>query len=73
MVQSFRECWNPIEACADCFFYPECIRLKKCEERKECFPGMRENVRRDTLDGMEKTYAAWLKKEDAVEEEIPGI
>lgn len=63
MVQSFRECWDPIEACTDCFFYPECIRLKKCMERKECFPVVREKNRHNILEAMQNTYNAWLRKE----------
>lgn len=73
VVQSFREEWASIEACGSCFFYPECIRLKKCEEQRECFPEMQDKVRQDTLDGMEKTYAAWLRKEEAAEEEQQNI
>ena len=29
VIQSFREYWEPIEACKTCFYYPECIRLLK--------------------------------------------
>ena len=69
MVQSFRECWEKTEECADCFCYPSCIRLKKCTEDRECFPEIREEHRRKLLDAMQITYSAWLKKEEAEEEE----
>ena len=41
VIQSFREYWEPIEECKTCFYYPECIRLKKCAEQKECFEELR--------------------------------
>ena len=68
--QSFREEWAPIEACKTCFFYPECIRLRKCREQRECFPEIQEKVRQDILDGMEKAYAEWLGKEEPGQEDL---
>lgn len=73
MLASFREEWPSIEACNTCFFYPECIRLKKCLEQRECFPEMREKARQDALDGMEKAYTAWRSKEETDEEDQPGL
>ena len=73
MVQSFRETWEQIDDCADCFYYPACIRLKKCIELKECFPEMREDTRRSILDSMQETYEKWLKKEDEDEEDRPEL
>ena len=70
--QSFREEWSPIDACKICFFYPECIRLKKCKEQRECFPETQEKARQDILDGMETAYAEWLRKEDPGEEDLPS-
>ena len=73
MVQSFRECWEQTDECPTCFYYPECIRLKKCAEYKECFPEMRDEYREMLLGGMLNAYAAWQKKEEADEEQIPSV
>ena len=73
MVQSFRECWEQTEDCKTCFYYPECIRLKKCAEYKECFPEMRDEYREMLLGGMQNAYAAWLKKEEADEEKTAPV
>ncbi len=62
MVQSFREHWEQTDECPTCFYYPECIRLKKCAEYKECFPEMREEYREMLLGGMQNAYAVWQKK-----------
>ena len=69
MVRSFRERWEPIAACKTCFYYPECIRLKKCGECEACFPEMQDENRQRLLFEMQNTYAAWLKKEEADEED----
>lgn len=69
VIQSFREYWEPIEACKTCFYYPECIRLKKCAEQKECFEELRAEYKEHLLKSMQKTYNAWLKKEQIDEEE----
>jgi len=62
MVQSFREQRTAMAECETCFYYPECIRLKKCEEQRECFSEVREEHRQKILEGMQAAYEAWVKK-----------
>lgn len=69
VIQSFREYWESIEECKICFYYPECIRLKKCAEQKECFEELRAEYKEYLLKSMQKNYNAWLKKEQIDEEE----
>lgn len=38
VIQLFKERREEIEACNTCAFYPDCIRLKKCEESVVCYP-----------------------------------
>lgn len=73
VVKQFQEQWEATEACEDCTFYPECIRLKKCIESKECYPEMRDEKRQKMLESMCLTYTAWLSKEETDEEEQFGI
>ena len=73
MVQSFREHWEQTDECPTCFYYPECIRLKKCTEYKECFPETRKEYREQLLGGMLNAYAAWQKKEEADEEKTAPV
>lgn len=68
-VQRFRETREPIEACAECFYYPECIRLKMCAETKECFPELREENLQSLIGSMRTAYAAWLEKKEPEEAE----
>lgn len=72
VVRSFRETWPAIEECRTCFRYPECIRLKKCEEQEDCFDESRQKSREAMLQTMQNTYEAWKNKETA-EEETVGI
>ena len=64
IVRKFREQWPSIADCETCFYYPECIRLRMCEERRECFTEMREERRQKILEGMQEIYAAWIKNEE---------
>ena len=73
MVQSFREHWEQTDECPTCFYYPECIRPKKCAEYKECFPEMREEYREMLLGGMQNAYAVWQKKEEEDEEKTAPV
>lgn len=68
VIQSFQEHHLPLEDCKTCFYYPECIRLKKCVEQQRCFKELQDNVRKDTLKAMWNSYIAWLKKEETDEE-----
>ena len=65
----FSETREAIKDCTTCFYYPRCIRLKICEEMKECFPEMREDYLQKTRASMQTVYLAWLKKEELNESE----
>lgn len=67
----FCETRAPSEACADCFYYPQCIRLALCREEKECFPEQREDRLQSLVLSMRAVYAAWLEKR-APEEAEPS-
>ena len=69
VIQSYREYWEQTEECKTCFYYPDCIRLKKCAEQKECFEELRAEYKEYLLKSMQKNYTAWLKKEQPDEEE----
>ena len=55
-VRRFRERREPVGECATCFRYPACIRLKMCEESRECFPELREQWLDATREGMLAVY-----------------
>ena len=62
MVERFRECHDEIEACATCFDYPNCIRLKLCENNAHCYPEMRDDKLNTIRQSMLKTYQNYTKE-----------
>ena len=68
-VKRFRETRETTEDCAECFYYPECIRLKMCAEDKECFPELREENLQSLIGSMRTVYAAWQEKKEPEEAE----
>lgn len=59
MIASWRERCDPVAECSDCFYYPECIELKKCTGRMECSEHVRLFHRRNTETAMQNEYRRW--------------
>lgn len=62
MVERFRECHEEVEACATCFDYPNCIRLKLCEDYTYCYPEARDDRLNKIRQSMLKTYQNYTKE-----------
>ena len=60
MVNSWKELIPEIPECADCFYYPECIKLKKCANTSVCFLQHRQWELRRTQQQMVNEYRNWL-------------
>lgn len=73
VLKRFSETREPVEECAKCFEYPQCIRLKMCREEEECFSESRELRLRLLVDSMRADYAAWLKGQKPKETEKSDI
>ena len=56
MVAKFRERREEIEPCDNCPIYPQCIRLKMCEESATCTPEKVENQVNQIRFAMMRTY-----------------
>ena len=69
MVTSWRERISEIPECAECFLYPECIKLKKCSSESACYHQFREGQLRMTHLRMKNEYNSWRNKEDIEENE----
>lgn len=55
-ISSWRERVPAEPECANCFFYPHCIRLKKCSSMTICRPYVREDNMRRVLQQMKNQY-----------------
>ncbi len=62
MVERFRECHDEIEACATCFDYPNCIRLKLCGDNAYCYSETRDDKLNKIRQSMLKTYQNYTKE-----------
>ena len=62
MIDSWRQHCDPIAECDNCFYYPECIELRKCSGRTECSIHKRKRVRYNTEHAMLNEYRFWRSK-----------
>ena len=72
MVANWKEIMPEVQECADCFYYPECYKLKKCLNESVCYPVYRRNQEAKVRQKMLNTYERWLKadvQEEAEDEE----
>jgi len=63
MIACFLETQDEIEACALCPHYPDCIRLKKCEDLDVCYPEEREKKLSELKQGMLVEFEKYKKKQ----------
>lgn len=69
MVKSWAERVPEIPECAACFYYPECIKLKKCASGSICFRQLREEQLRKTKRQMLCEYHNWKTETEAEDTE----
>lgn len=65
MVQSFRERFEPMPECTECFEYPTCIRLKKCPFMAKCLPETVVLAKTSMQAGMVAVYNAKKRGQEA--------
>lgn len=59
MLASWKQTTPQIPECAECFYYPACIKLKKCPTGGVCFLQARQDQLRKTKMQMEEEYRLW--------------
>lgn len=59
MIESWKERIDELLECKECFYYPECVTLKKCTGVNDCFKLVREAKERDTRLRMGNEYRVW--------------
>ena len=73
MVESWKELSPEIPECNDCFYYPGCVKLKKCTANSTCYRHEREANLREIKRSMLHEYKLWqqnAQKADDEDEEI---
>ena len=64
ILRKFKERRAEIEACATCFFYPQCIRLVMCADDFGCTPETRQGVMHNMVASMKYEYECYLNKKE---------
>ena len=62
IIRKFKERRANIEACATCFYYPQCIRLVMCE-KYICSPEYQQELLHETMEAMKYEYERYLSNE----------
>lgn len=72
-IARWKETMAEIPECSDCFYFLDCIRLKKCPSGRGCYRQYRQERLRNTQYKMQCTYERWqaqtLCDEDDVNED----
>lgn len=69
VIESWRERSEEIPECNGCFYYPDCIHLKKCHEKSPCYEQERASLRHSTEKAMLYEYNCWRDHLELDEEE----
>ena len=67
-VKAFSETTPEVPECNDCFYYTDCIMLRKCSNSCICYPQHRDSMLRNVQASMVNQYHKWL--DNIVEEEF---
>ena len=59
VIASWKERCDELPECNDCFYYPECMNLKKCMDRMACIDPERASIRRRTELSMINEFHHW--------------
>ena len=73
IVRKFKERPADIEACATCFFYPQCKRLKMCGHDYGCTPEIRQYHLSAMRETMKYEYERYLRKNDKEQDDETEI
>lgn len=61
-LATWKELIDQVPECKTCFFYPECMILKKCSSASICFEQQRSGRLRQTKHRMQYEYDCWKQK-----------
>lgn len=64
MMQDFQDTREEIDACATCFDYPNCIRLKLCDDTPNCYREERDNQLFILKQAIQRSYKKSKEKEE---------
>jgi len=63
VIAAWRELVEEQPECKDCFYYPQCVKIKKCPDYKPCKPYTRKAYLRNLELAMQAEYERWCKRD----------
>lgn len=69
VIERWKERVTERPECAECFYYPDCLQLKKCTTGSVCFEHLRRERRRQVERQMLNEYNMWKNRETAEQAE----
>lgn len=63
MIESWKQWRDEQPECKECFYYPECVRLKKCTGYGGCFDQEQSRIRRKTERAMRNELLYWKMRQ----------
>lgn len=69
VVASWEERTPEIAECSNCFFYMDCIKLKKCFTGSTCYPQFHKGKLKEIQRAMRYEYERWRSKTNTAEDE----
>ena len=73
VLRKFKERRADIDACATCFYYPQCIRLVMCADDFGCTPGRQQYHLSEMRETMKYEYERYLRKNDKEQDDETEI
>lgn len=73
VVDSWKERMPEIPECSSCFYYLDCIKLKKCSTSSVCYKGFRNEKLKAAQRAMLCEYERWLANVNTTEDEDTGF
>ena len=69
MVEKFKETRDEIDACATCFYYPDCFWLKLCEDIPNCYQEERDHKLHQLRQSMLRDFDKFKNKQEDKQED----
>ncbi|MBQ5494974.1 MAG: radical SAM protein [Prevotella sp.] len=73
VLRKFKERQAGIDACATCFYYPQCIRLVMCADEFDCTSGKQQYLLSKMKEAMKYEYERYLCKNDKEQDDETEI
>lgn len=72
VIASWRQRCEELPECGDCFYYPECVKIKKCNGNPKCCDYVRQSILAQAHQAMRNEYRRWQRNATGEETSRPS-